>query len=82
MRRLRDLIADHISDLGGQDLISSAEMILVRRAAMLTLQLEMMEQRWAQNEGEAGPKSIQTYPAMHQYVEKNAGSARATAKAA
>jgi hypothetical protein len=61
MRRLRDLIADHISDLGGQDLISSAEMILVRRAAMLTLQLEMMEQRWAQNEGEAGPKSIQTY---------------------
>lgn len=41
--------------------MSSAEMILVRRSATLTLQLEMMEQRWAQNEGEAGPKSLMLY---------------------
>ena len=55
VRRLRDLIADHVSDLGGEDLISSSEMILVRRAAMLCLQTELMEARWAQNEGEAAP---------------------------
>jgi hypothetical protein len=29
-RRLRDLINAHVSDLGGQDMVSSAEMILVR----------------------------------------------------
>jgi hypothetical protein len=28
---------------------------------MLTLQLEMMEQRWAANEGEASSKQIETY---------------------
>lgn len=61
MRRLKDLIADHVSDLGGDDMISSSEMILVRRAAMLTLQCELQEARWAQNEGEASPKQIETY---------------------
>ena len=37
MRRLRDLIAAHTSDLGGQDLISEAERVLIRRASMLML---------------------------------------------
>jgi hypothetical protein len=61
-RRLRDLISDHVSDLGGEDQVSSAEAVLVRRAAMLTLQLELMEQRWAaNNDGEAGPKSLMMY---------------------
>jgi hypothetical protein len=50
MRRLRDLIADHASDLGGPDAISQAEKILVRRASMLTLQLELMEQAFAASE--------------------------------
>jgi hypothetical protein len=61
MRRLRDLIADAVSDLGGAANISSAEMILIRRAAMLTLQTEMMEAHWAENEGEASSKSLETY---------------------
>jgi hypothetical protein len=60
-RRLRDLINAHVSDLGGQDMVSSAEMILVRRAAMLCLQLEMMESRLAQSGGEASAKQIETY---------------------
>ena len=61
-RRLRDLIAAHTSDLGGNDALSEAERVLVRRAAMLTLQLELMEFNWAKNsEGKAGPKSIRTY---------------------
>jgi hypothetical protein len=61
MRRLRDLIADHASDLGGEEMLSSAERALVRRAAMLTLQTELMERNWQQNDGEASSKQIETY---------------------
>ena len=61
-RRLKDLIADHLSDLGGPEAVSHAESVIVRRAAMLTLQVELMEQRFAQNEaGEASAKQIETY---------------------
>ena len=60
-RRLRDLIADHVSDLGGQDVVSSSEMVLVRRASMICLQLEMMESHWADNDGEASPQALQNY---------------------
>jgi hypothetical protein len=62
MRRLKDLIALHVSDLGGPDSVTEAELRLARKAAMLELQTEMMEKRWAeQNEGEAGPKSLDQY---------------------
>jgi hypothetical protein len=61
MRRLRDLITNHANDLGGADNLSTAELALVRRAAMLTLQLEMMEARWQENNGEASAKQIETY---------------------
>jgi hypothetical protein len=61
-RRLRDLIALHVSDLGGADNCSEAEKMLVRRAAMLTLQMELLEQRWAEkNDGEASEKSLIVY---------------------
>jgi hypothetical protein len=61
MRRLRDLIADHVSDLGGPDVLSTAEKALIRRAAMLTVQTELMESRWNENNGEASPRQIETY---------------------
>src|SRR5688572_12843031 len=62
MRRLRDLIADHVSDLGGEAEVSASEMLLVRRAAMLALQLELQEQIWAkERDGQAGPKSLDLY---------------------
>lgn len=60
-RRLRDLLALMVSDLGGSDNCSEAEKSLVRRASMLTLQLELIEQKWAQNGGEASDKSLITY---------------------
>jgi hypothetical protein len=61
-RRLKDLIADLTSDRGGHDATSEGEKVLIRRAAMLTLQVELMEQRFAQNDGgEAGAKQIETY---------------------
>jgi hypothetical protein len=62
MRRLRDLIQLHLSDLGGRDNVTQAELVLVRRAAMMTLQLEMMERNWAvRSEGEATTKQIEVY---------------------
>lgn len=61
-RRLRDLISLHLADLGGEDAVSESEKVLVRRAAMLTLQLELMEQRFSQNEGgEARGQEIESY---------------------
>jgi hypothetical protein len=61
-RRLKDLIAGSISDLGGIDAVSEHEKVLIRRAAMLTLQCELLEQRFAKNEnGEATNKQIETY---------------------
>jgi hypothetical protein len=61
-RRLRDLIALHIADLGGPDNCAEAEKTLVRRAAMLTLQWELLEQRWASNhDGEAPAKRLMEY---------------------
>ena len=51
MRRLKDLIGGHVADLGGRDLISEAEFCLVRRAAILTLELELLEARFEANDG-------------------------------
>src|SRR5262245_36333813 len=61
MRRLRDLIAAHSSDLGGHDALSEAERVLIRRASMLGLQCELLEQRFAQNGGEAKPIQLDNY---------------------
>jgi hypothetical protein len=51
MRRLKDLIGGHVADLGGRDLISEAEFCLVRRAAILTLELELLEAKFEANDG-------------------------------
>ena len=61
MRRLRDLIKLHTSDLGGDDVITESESRIVRRAAMLTLQLEMMDAKFATNGGEATAHQLQLY---------------------
>lgn len=50
-RRLRDLIAQHVSDMGGEDACSTAELSLVRRAATLTIELERLELRFHMNDG-------------------------------
>jgi hypothetical protein len=49
------LIALHTSDLGGSNAISESEKMLVRRAAMLALQCELMEQQWAADNDGAAP---------------------------
>jgi hypothetical protein len=50
-RRLRDLINLHVNDYGGSDNISEAERSLIRRAAALTTELELMEVRFAAQGG-------------------------------
>jgi hypothetical protein len=62
MRRLKDIIQNSISDFGGEENMTQAQLLLVRKAAMLELQTEMQERRWAeQNNGEASPKSLDLY---------------------
>lgn len=60
VRRLRDLIALHLSDLGGDDAVSEAERSIVRRIATLTVELERMEGGFALA-GEALPGQIDLY---------------------
>jgi hypothetical protein len=44
-RRYRDLVRGHISDLGGREMLSEAQLSLVKRAAALACELEQMEGR-------------------------------------
>jgi hypothetical protein len=60
MRRLKDLIGGHVADLGGRDLISEAEFCLVRRAAILTLELELLEAKFEDNDG-AKAQELESY---------------------
>jgi hypothetical protein len=60
VRRLRDLIALHLSDLGGDDAVSEAERSICRRAATLTVELERMELGFA-TAGEARPDQLDLY---------------------
>lgn len=47
-RRLRDVFDAHVADLGGVEATSEAERSIVRRAALLTVQLEQMEAAFAE----------------------------------
>jgi hypothetical protein len=60
VRRLRDLMGLHLSDLGGEDAVSEAEKSIVRRAATLTVELERLELKFAK-EGEASTADLDLY---------------------
>ena len=47
VRRLRDIMALHIRDLGGDDAVSEAERSIVRRVATLTVEMEQLEATFA-----------------------------------
>lgn len=53
VRRARDLIEDHTHDLGGTDRLSAAERSIVRRCAVLTVELERLEQGFATDTADA-----------------------------
>lgn len=42
-RRVRDVFEEYAADLGGFDVLSTAEVSLIRRVAVLTAQLEVLE---------------------------------------
>jgi hypothetical protein len=60
VRRCKDVINAHIADLGGLDNCSAAEHSIVRRAAVLTTELEVLEVRFAKA-GEADADDLETY---------------------
>jgi hypothetical protein len=60
VRRCRDLIGLHLSDLGGRDNCSVAEASLVRRASVVTVELEQLEAKFAAA-GRAAPADLETY---------------------
>ena len=60
VRRLRDLIGLHLTDLGGEAAVSEAERSIIRRAATLTVELERMEAAFAVA-GEAQPDQLELY---------------------
>ena len=57
---MRDLISAHLADLGGAEVCSQAEMCIVRRCGLLTLELELMESRFEANDG-AKAAELETY---------------------
>ena len=63
VRRLKDLLAAHISDLGGDNNgnMSEAMRCLARRASVLTLQCEFQEQHWQANGGRASADQLEVY---------------------
>ena len=61
VRRAKDIIAAHLSDLAGEDNTSVAERSIVRRAAVLTVQLEQLEAKFALANGEASANELDLY---------------------
>lgn len=59
VRRCKDIISSHLSDLGGVDNTSAAERSLVRRASVLTTELERIEVRFATDTGT--PEDLDLY---------------------
>jgi hypothetical protein len=60
VRRCKDVIAAHLSDLGGEDNTSAAERSIVRRASVLTVELERLEAKFALA-GEASAADLDLY---------------------
>lgn len=46
-RRCRDIIAEYCVDLGGPELVTTAELAIIRRIAVITTELEQMELAFA-----------------------------------
>jgi hypothetical protein len=60
-RRLRDIICLHTVDLGGADYVSAAEASIIRRVATETIELELLEQKFAKNGKGASSEDLDLY---------------------
>jgi hypothetical protein len=60
VRRCRDILREHIADLGGAENCSAAERSIIRRASVMTVELERLETKFA-SAGEASPDDLDLY---------------------
>ena len=60
-RRMRDVIALHVSDLGGWDNVTEAEKSILRRVATLTCELERLEAKFSSSDHAPRDGDLQTY---------------------
>jgi hypothetical protein len=61
IRRCKDVIEAHLSDLGGEENTSAAERSIIRRASVLTVELERLEKKFAlAGEGSADDLDVYT----------------------
>jgi hypothetical protein len=49
-RRYRDLVLGHVSDMGGREAVSEAELSLIKRASAIEVELEFFEGRLSRGE--------------------------------
>jgi hypothetical protein len=60
-RRLRDIISLHTADLGGPNTVSAGESSIIRRVATETVELELLEQKFAKNGKGASAEDLDLY---------------------
>jgi hypothetical protein len=60
IRRCKDLIAEHLVDFGGEDNASAAERSIIRRACVLTVELEQLEAKFA-SAGQSSTEDLDLY---------------------
>jgi hypothetical protein len=60
IRRCRDLIELHVADLGGEENTSAAERSIIRRACVMTVELERLETKFAKA-GQASADDLDLY---------------------
>jgi hypothetical protein len=64
VRRFREIVDAHVSDLGGADALSAAQTSIVRRVATLTVQIEAIEAGFAEGDREATMPQLDLYQRM------------------
>ncbi|MEQ1953401.1 hypothetical protein [Mesorhizobium sp. CN2-181] len=70
MRRLYDVIAQHTSDLGGEDALSEAQKSIIRRIGTQTVAIEKLEAQFAQD-GEAADRSLDLHQRLSNTLRRN-----------
>lgn len=60
VRRLKELCAEYAYDLGGPDALSAAQRSLIRRAAVMQIELEKLDTRFAEDPT-AGERTLDLY---------------------
>ena len=61
MRRFRDLLRNYQADLGGTEVLSEGQRAIIRRASLLQTQCEMIEQKFAAQNGAASREDLDAY---------------------